>query len=120
LGGRGRQISEFETSLVYKVSSRTARAKQRNPVSKKQKTNQKIDILLNILAAFPRAVTVTKSTQNPSRVQTGKKKMPSPQTSKVGERQLAQSLIGLSAQRTQADREYFSGLQCYGKLWRPI
>jgi hypothetical protein len=41
LGGRGRQISEFEASLVYKVSSRTARATQRNPVSKKQnKTKQ--------------------------------------------------------------------------------
>jgi hypothetical protein len=41
LGGRSRQISEFEASLVYKVSSRTARAIQRNPVSKKQnkKTN---------------------------------------------------------------------------------
>jgi hypothetical protein len=38
LGGRGRQISEFEASLVYRVSSRTARAIQRNPVSKnKQK-----------------------------------------------------------------------------------
>jgi hypothetical protein len=37
LGGRGRQISEFEASLVYKVSSRTARAIQRNPVSKKKK-----------------------------------------------------------------------------------
>jgi hypothetical protein len=35
LGGRGRWISEFEASLVYKVSSRTARAIQRNPVSKK-------------------------------------------------------------------------------------
>jgi hypothetical protein len=35
LGGRGRQISEFEASLVYRVSSRTARAIQRNPVSKK-------------------------------------------------------------------------------------
>jgi hypothetical protein len=33
LGGRGRRISEFEASLVYKVSSRTARATQRNPVS---------------------------------------------------------------------------------------
>jgi hypothetical protein len=32
LGGRGRQISEFKASLVYKVSSRTARAIQRNPV----------------------------------------------------------------------------------------
>jgi hypothetical protein len=31
LGGRGRRISEFEASLVYKVSSRTARAIQRNP-----------------------------------------------------------------------------------------
>ena len=29
--------SEFEASLVYKVSSRTARARQRNPVSKKKK-----------------------------------------------------------------------------------
>jgi hypothetical protein len=35
LGGRGRRTSEFETSLVYKVSSRTARTIQRNPVSKK-------------------------------------------------------------------------------------
>jgi hypothetical protein len=39
LGGRGRQISEFEASLVYKVSSRTARATQRNPVLKKTKNN---------------------------------------------------------------------------------
>jgi hypothetical protein len=39
--GRDRQISEFKASLVYKVSSRTAKATQRNPVSKKQKkTNQ--------------------------------------------------------------------------------
>jgi hypothetical protein len=37
LGGRGRWISEFEASLVYRVSSRTARATQRNPVSKKPK-----------------------------------------------------------------------------------
>ena len=27
LGGRGRWISEFEANLVYRVSSRTARAK---------------------------------------------------------------------------------------------
>jgi hypothetical protein len=39
LGGRGRQISEFEASLVYTVSSRTARATQRNPVLKKKKKN---------------------------------------------------------------------------------
>jgi hypothetical protein len=41
LGGRGRRISEFEASLVYKVSSRTARAIQRNPVSKNQKKERK-------------------------------------------------------------------------------
>jgi hypothetical protein len=41
LGGRGRWISEFEASLVYKVSSRTARAIQRNLLSKnKNKTKQ--------------------------------------------------------------------------------
>jgi hypothetical protein len=40
LGGRGRWISKFEASLVYKVSSRTARATQRNPVSKINKTNE--------------------------------------------------------------------------------
>ena len=40
-GGRGRQISEFKASLVYRVSSRTARAKQRNPVSKNKNKNKK-------------------------------------------------------------------------------
>jgi hypothetical protein len=40
LGGRDRQISEFEASLVYRVSSRTARTTQRNPVSKQSKTKQ--------------------------------------------------------------------------------
>jgi hypothetical protein len=45
LGGRGRWISEFEASLVYRVSFRTARAIQRNPVPKsktKTKTNSKV------------------------------------------------------------------------------
>jgi hypothetical protein len=37
LGGRGRQISEFEASLVYRASSRTT---QRNPISK-NKTKKK-------------------------------------------------------------------------------
>jgi hypothetical protein len=41
LGGRGRWISEFEASLVYRVSSRIARATQRNPVSKKKKNKKK-------------------------------------------------------------------------------
>ena len=39
---RGRRICEFEASLVYKVSSRTARAIQRNPVSKNQKKKKRI------------------------------------------------------------------------------
>jgi hypothetical protein len=40
-GGRGRWISEFEASLFYKVSSRTARTIRRNPVSKNQKPKNK-------------------------------------------------------------------------------
>jgi hypothetical protein len=49
LGSRGRQISEFKASLVYSVSSRTARATQRNLVSKNQKKRKEKDIqvLLN-------------------------------------------------------------------------
>ena len=39
--GRGSQNSEFQASLLYKVSSRPARAKQRNPVSKNKKTKNK-------------------------------------------------------------------------------
>jgi hypothetical protein len=39
-GGRGRWISEFEASLIYKVSSRTARAIQRT-LSRKTKQKQK-------------------------------------------------------------------------------
>jgi hypothetical protein len=41
LGGRDRWISEFEASLVYRVSSRTARTIQRNPVSKRRKKKRK-------------------------------------------------------------------------------
>jgi hypothetical protein len=40
LGGRGRQIAEFKASLVYKVSSKTARATQRNPVSENKNKNK--------------------------------------------------------------------------------
>jgi hypothetical protein len=41
--GRQRQVDfeEFEASLDYKVSARTARAIQRNPVSKNQKKKKK-------------------------------------------------------------------------------
>jgi hypothetical protein len=41
LGGRGRWISEFEASPIYIVSSKTVRAIQRNPVSKKPKPKTK-------------------------------------------------------------------------------
>jgi hypothetical protein len=39
--GSGRRFSEFEASLVYGVSSRTARAIQRNPVSKTKQNKTK-------------------------------------------------------------------------------
>jgi hypothetical protein len=41
LGGRGRRISEFKASLVYRVSYRTARTTQRNPVLRNKQTNKK-------------------------------------------------------------------------------
>jgi hypothetical protein len=45
LGGRGRGtgrwISEFEASLVYRVSSRTARATEKPCLGEKNKTKQK-------------------------------------------------------------------------------
>jgi hypothetical protein len=41
LGGRGRQISEFEVSLVYRVSSRTTRDIQINPVWGKKKRKRR-------------------------------------------------------------------------------
>ena len=46
MGDRGRWISEFEASLVYRVSSRTARATQRNPVSGKEEKKKVPDIAL--------------------------------------------------------------------------
>jgi hypothetical protein len=41
LGSRDRQISEFKASLVYRVSSRTAKAMQTNPALKNKKQKQK-------------------------------------------------------------------------------
>ena len=49
LQGRGRRISEFKVSLVYKVSSRTARGIQRNPVLKNKTKQNKKKICLNLL-----------------------------------------------------------------------
>jgi hypothetical protein len=50
LGGRSRWISEFEASLVYRVSSRTARAIQRNSVLKKPYIYIYIDGNMHVLA----------------------------------------------------------------------
>jgi hypothetical protein len=41
LGGRGRRISEFKASLVYRVSFRIARATQKNPVLENKKKRKK-------------------------------------------------------------------------------
>jgi hypothetical protein len=49
LGGRGRWLSEFKASLVYRVSSRTVRAIQRNPVSKNQKKKKKKKFLSHLV-----------------------------------------------------------------------
>jgi hypothetical protein len=43
LGGRERRISEFKVSLSYRVSSRTARATQRNPASKNKNKKGKVN-----------------------------------------------------------------------------
>jgi hypothetical protein len=78
LGGRGRRISEFEASLVYKVSSRIARAIQRNPVSKtnKQTNKKKTKKQKNKKKPYKTMVKATKEHQNQSKVvckQTNKK-----------------------------------------------
>jgi hypothetical protein len=41
LEGRGRQISEFEASLVYKVSSRTAQGYTEKPCLRKKKKKKR-------------------------------------------------------------------------------
>jgi hypothetical protein len=42
LRGRSRRIFEFEANLVYRMSSRTARTTQRNPVLEKKKKDNTI------------------------------------------------------------------------------
>jgi hypothetical protein len=54
LGGRGRWISEFKASLVYKVSSRTARAIQRETLSQKNKTKTKTKQKRKCPITFPK------------------------------------------------------------------
>jgi hypothetical protein len=50
LGVRGRQ---FKASLVYKVSSKTARATQRNPVSREKNKKKKQKTKKRAFAVFP-------------------------------------------------------------------
>jgi hypothetical protein len=57
LGGRGKRISEFEFSLVYRVSSRIVRATQRNPVSKK-----KLIIIIIIISTIFKILGLTNNT----------------------------------------------------------
>ena len=47
-GVSGRWISEFETSLVYRVSSRKARATQRSPVSENNKQTDTKSLTLGL------------------------------------------------------------------------
>jgi hypothetical protein len=49
---QSRHISELEATLVYRVSSRTARATQRNPVWKKTKQNKTKNKQTKILHNF--------------------------------------------------------------------
>jgi hypothetical protein len=51
LGGRGKRIFEFKASLVYRVNSRTAKAIQRNPVSKNKQQQKKSKINCNVLVS---------------------------------------------------------------------
>ena len=54
-GGRNRWSSEFEASMVYRVSSRTARAIQRNCVlekNKSKKLKKKKKIILQMIVSY--------------------------------------------------------------------
>jgi hypothetical protein len=75
---QGRQISEFEASLIYKVSSRTTRATQRNPVSKNQnkqtnKTKNKQTKTHHQKTKTKTKTKKTKETKNPTNQQKKKK-----------------------------------------------
>jgi hypothetical protein len=54
LGGTGRWISEFKASLVYRMSSRTARATQRNPVSKTKREKNMCKVPYTHVHSVPR------------------------------------------------------------------
>jgi hypothetical protein len=56
LGGRGRWISEFKASLVYRLSSRTARATQKNPLLKKENRKKEKERTLATIVEGPVSV----------------------------------------------------------------
>jgi hypothetical protein len=70
LGGRGRWISEFQASLVYKMNARTARAIQRNSVSKNQKKKKQNKTKQN--------KNKNKTKQNKKKTKKQKQKKPNP------------------------------------------
>jgi hypothetical protein len=70
LGGRGRWISEFEASLVYRVRSRTARATQRNPVSKNKKEEERN--LNGVTIKWGRPMPPTRHLMAPSNISSAK------------------------------------------------
>ena len=51
MGGRDTRISEFKASLVYRESSRTAKATQRDPVSKSQEEKKERQVSFWLLTA---------------------------------------------------------------------
>ena len=59
MGGRGRQISAFKASLVYRLSSRTAKAIKRYPVSKNKhkQTNKKKHLWFSLTTALTLGIT---------------------------------------------------------------
>jgi hypothetical protein len=48
LRGRGRRIFELESSLVYKVSSRTARATEKPCLEKPKKKKKEVEENMNV------------------------------------------------------------------------
>jgi len=48
-GGRGRQISDFKASLVYRENSRMLRATKRNPDSKNKTEKLEMEYLLYLI-----------------------------------------------------------------------
>jgi hypothetical protein len=61
LGGRGEQISlcEFEASLAWRVSSRTARAHRETPSQKNKQTNKQTKRALAALEEDPCSIPST-------------------------------------------------------------